>query len=73
MLMDTLNGCMFDTGVQVIEVLGEAHFSHDIETKEHGPGSCIEWLSEIGLDLRGEQVCLALDTGFVRSESYLCQ
>jgi hypothetical protein len=63
--VDTLDSRVLDATVQVIEILSEPDFAHNIKAEEHRPGRHIHGLSGILRDLSFEQIRLCLDTRFI--------
>jgi hypothetical protein len=59
---------MLDATVQIIEVLSEPDFAHNVEAEEHGPRRDVHWVSGILGNLSIEQVRLCFDARLVRAE-----
>jgi hypothetical protein len=66
--VNTLDSRMLDATVQVVEVLSEPDFAHNVKAEEHRPCRDIHGFSSILGNLGIEQIRLCLDTRFIRAK-----
>jgi hypothetical protein len=66
--VDTFNGRMLDTALEIVEVLAKTDFAHDVEAEKHAPRRHVQGLAVSLEELRLEEVGLRLDARLIGAE-----